>query len=95
MALDLKRLLMRMGNKLVTDHGFNPSIAHKRAVEEQPEHLHSTHWIGVLTEAINQSREMRLVLSDLGIDWPMPGGQHERMEDGHKECDGDYPQGHQ
>lgn len=95
MALDLKRLLMRMGNKLVEDHGFAPSIAHKRAVAEQPEHLNSTHWIGVLTEAINQSREMRLVLSDLGIDWPMPGGQDECVENGHKEGDGDSLQGHQ
>jgi hypothetical protein len=93
--VNLKQVLMEMGNKLVTQHGFAPSIAHRQTVESQPQHLHSTHWIGVLTEAINQSPEMRYVLSDLGIDWPMPGGQHDRMDEGVKADDGEAPQRHQ
>jgi len=72
--VNLKKLLMEMGNKLVVEHRFSPSVEHKGMIAEDKEHFtRSTLPIGLLTEAINQSPEMRAVLAEMGVDWPMPG----------------------
>ncbi len=60
--LNLKQILMELGNKLVTERGYNPGWAKD----------YSTKPIVDFTMFINQSPPAQEVLAEMGIDWPMP-----------------------
>ena len=66
---DLKRMLMELGNRLVTDHGWEPVAgAGARTCGQTRDH---TGLIAGLTQQINDNREMRELLNEFGFDWPV------------------------
>ena len=66
---DLKRVLMELGNRLVTDHGWEPVAgAGARTCGQTRDH---TGLVAGLTQQINDSPAMREVLTALGFDWPI------------------------
>jgi hypothetical protein len=68
--VNLKRLLMEFGNKLV-GQGYDPSgpmpASLKRALKED----HSTEPITALTTWLNEHPEAQETLKGMGINWPM------------------------
>ena len=69
---DLKRVLMDLGNSLVTEHRFDPGPS------GVPYRLHPTDHntlpLTVVTEFLNEHEEARDCLRDLGFEWSMPEG---------------------
>ena len=64
---DLKLLLMELGNRLVTDHGWWTPNPRWQAKDEEDH----TGLIAGLTQQINDRPEMRELLGALGFDWPI------------------------
>lgn len=64
-GLDLKKILMELGNKLVFDYGYEPATT---IPEQQP----STHMIQRFTVWMNENPEAQEVLKSLGLDWSIP-----------------------
>jgi hypothetical protein len=61
--------LMELGNRLVTDHGWEPAAgAGARTCGQTRDH---TGLIAGLTQQINDNREMRELLNEFGFDWPV------------------------
>jgi len=66
---NLKGVLMELGNRLVTDHGWEPVAgAGARTCGQTRDH---TGLVAGLTKQINDSPAMREVLTALGFDWPI------------------------
>jgi hypothetical protein len=65
---NLKGVLMELGNRLVTEHGWEPASG--SLWERIPSGDH-TGLIAGLTQQINDSPEMRELLGALGFDWPI------------------------
>jgi hypothetical protein len=63
---DLKEVLMHLGNKLVTEHGYNP------ATGMPDDRVNSTHPIKSFTVWMNEHPEAQEVLNELGFKWSMP-----------------------
>ena len=59
--MNLKMILMQLGNKLVTEHGFDP----------RSKDLHSCTKIQDLTKWINEVPEAQQCLRELDVEWPM------------------------
>jgi len=59
---DLKRVLMELGNKLVTEHQHDPNS----------DVVQSTRPITVFTKWLNSNMEAQVVLRELGYEWSMP-----------------------
>lgn len=57
--MNLKRILMELGNRLVTEYGANP--------QEDPRCVA----IQQIMEMLNDSFEARLILEDLKVSWPV------------------------
>ena len=57
--MNLKLILMELGNRLVTEYGANP--------QEDPRCVA----IQQMMEMLNGSLEARLILEDLSVDWPV------------------------
>jgi hypothetical protein len=68
---NLKLLLMQLGNKLVTEHGFQPSnhMTAQRVLVGVGEN-HTT-MIHAFTEWLNRVPEGQEVLKEMGIAWPV------------------------
>lgn len=65
--VDLKEVLMKLGNALVQKHGFSPPAP------ISPEVLQSTtNAVATMTEWLNAHEEAREVLKNLGFEWSMP-----------------------
>lgn len=60
--MDLKRILMELGNRLVADHHYNPGWS-----PEQP----STAPITDFTNWLNENPKAQAILAELGVEWPM------------------------
>ncbi len=60
--MNLKLTLMDVGNKLVTEHGFDPSGSVQQSCTP----------IREFTEWVNAMPEVQQVLREMGIEWPMP-----------------------
>jgi hypothetical protein len=52
---------MNLGNKLVTEHGYNPGFYN----------TYSTKPIVDFTNFLNESPEARVILQELGLEWSM------------------------
>jgi hypothetical protein len=63
--IELKRILMELGNKLVTDHSFDPATGKVVAGRL------STHPIKAFTDWLNQTPQARQVLVNMGVSWPV------------------------
>lgn len=63
MKTNLKLVLMDLGNRLVTKHGFNPA---SHFSSDHP----STKPIKDFTDFLNQCPEAQEELADMGIDYP-------------------------
>ena len=68
---DLKLLLMELGNRLVTEHGWEPAAGAWVRVPAGDQ----TGLIVALTEQINAKPAMQESLTALGVEWPMPVGE--------------------
>ena len=55
--MNLKQTLMELGNRLVTEHGFDPPDGTKPII--------------VFTKWINKTPAAREVLAQLGVEWPV------------------------
>lgn len=71
--MDLKRALMELGNRLVTEARFVPSGPLPPEVRKALKVDHSTEPITLFTEWLNLHPEARDVLLEMGIEWRMPG----------------------
>ncbi len=63
--MNLKAVLMELGNELVMTHGYDPATVPVRA------RIPNTIAIQMFTEFVNNSPEARVVLRKYGIIWPM------------------------
>jgi hypothetical protein len=68
--VNLKRLLMEFGNKLV-GQGYDPSGPMPADLKQALQEDHSTEPITTLTTWVNAHPEAQSVLKQMGIDWPM------------------------
>jgi hypothetical protein len=69
-SMNLKALLMDLGNQLVRKHGFQPAQAildRKRDVA----FLRSTQMIAMFVAWLNHVPEARKMLADYGWEWPL------------------------
>lgn len=62
--LNLKMVLMQLGNKLVMEHGYDPATV-------MPVKIYNTVAIHNFTEFMNNSPEARVVLREMGLEWPI------------------------
>lgn len=63
--MDLKELLMRMGNTLVYEYGYEPATATRTPG------VPSTHIVKEFTVWMNENPDAQEVLKRLGLDWSM------------------------
>jgi hypothetical protein len=68
--VNLKRLLMEFGNKLV-GQGFDPSGPMPPDLKQALKEDHSTEPITALTTWLNEHPEAQGALKEMGIGWPM------------------------
>lgn len=64
--IDLKQVMMELGNRLVLEHDFLPA-----ACDNGNDPSPSTIFIEDFTIWVNNNPEVREELKKLGIDWPM------------------------
>ena len=64
--MNLKLILMELGNRLVTEYGANP--------QEDPRCVA----IQQMMEMLNDSLEARLILEDLKVSWPVVDAEYVR-----------------
>jgi hypothetical protein len=64
-GMNLKLILMQLGNNLVTQRGFDPA-----STTHCGEHQRSTHPIKVFTDWLNETSEAIDELRLLGVEWP-------------------------
>lgn len=69
--VNLKRLLMEFGNKLVIDLKFDPSGFMPAKLKHELKSNHTTEPITMLAMWLNEHPEAQEVLKEMGIDWPM------------------------
>ena len=67
--VNLKLILMELGNRLVTEHGFPPT--NPGLTEEEGGDPHSTDPIFKFTVWLNNTPEAREELKSMGVDWPV------------------------
>ncbi len=69
-CLNLKAMLMELGNRLVKEHGFAPAQA---AFDSQRDarFLRSTQLIAVFVAWLNHVPEAQKILAELGLEWPL------------------------
>ena len=65
---NLKLALMLLGNRLVTEHGFEPANAQWPIRDINAK---STSFISTFTEYLNTHEEAQQILKELGFDWPV------------------------
>jgi hypothetical protein len=63
--MDLKRILMELGNKLVMEHHYEP------AVGWCDDCVNNTHPIKKFTEWVNEHPKVQEVLRELGLEWSL------------------------
>ena len=73
-VVNLKMVLMELGNQLVLEHGWEPSGSGP-FLSPLAGQCDSTELVAALTEQINAKPAMRESLTDLGVEWPMPVGE--------------------
>ena len=66
--MNLKLVLMELGDRLVTDHSYAPGFA-TRDYRHRP--LQTTNPIIEFTEFLNNCPEAQQILAELGIEWPV------------------------
>ena len=72
---DLKMVLMQLGNKLVTEHKFDPATQRRLFTGDEREVVtlekNSTAAIKAFTDFMNANPAAQAVLKELGFDWSM------------------------
>jgi hypothetical protein len=77
MGVELKSILMELGNRLVMQEGWEPAYSHLRSdvaktvLREDLPGRPSTDLIAAFTYFLNKSEEARKHLKDLGVKWEM------------------------
>lgn len=69
--VNLKRLLMEFGNKLVGEKGFEPSGPMPPALQRALKEDHSTEPITAMATWLNEHPEAVGALREMGINWPL------------------------
>jgi hypothetical protein len=69
--LNLKKLLMEMGNHLVLNCRHDPAMMSQLTTDIVHDNRHSTIIIAMFTEWLNKSAEAQMWLEEQGIDWPV------------------------
>lgn len=69
---DLKRIFMELGNRLVQEHGFDPSQTGDMCDSSELVAARCTFPLVYITEFFNNHEEARQLLFELGGKWPMP-----------------------
>ena len=69
--VNLKKVLMEMGNKLVLEHGFDPGRMNDHWLSAVTVTDTSTQAICEFTVWLNRVPEAREVLAEMGIEWPV------------------------
>lgn len=71
--LNLKAVLMKLGNRLVTEHGFMPAAHKGYGIPpgfNDPKSK-ATHLIAEFTEFVNNHPEAQEILNEEGFEWPV------------------------
>ena len=73
---NLKKVLMELGNKLVTERGHEPvgDAAISPTIMADLTSDRSTAYITMFTIWLNSNQDARDVLKEMGVEWPMPKG---------------------
>lgn len=79
--MDLKRVLMELGNALVTEHGMNPSNVRQLTAGQES----STETLTLLTMFLNSNEAAREELAKLGVNWSMVGQEAVKPEDEYRD----------
>jgi hypothetical protein len=74
MDLNLKRVFMEVGNKLVQRHGWQPASSMPVEVKKLLVEAKTTAGIVIVTELFNMHPEMRDILEEHGLVWPVELG---------------------
>jgi len=70
--ISLKKTFMEAGNRLVTEHSFDPAMIPQEELNRLLESYgNSTVPLMLVSEWINRNPEVRLVLEELGFNWEM------------------------
>lgn len=69
--MNLKKIFMELGNKLVTQEGYLPGHPEQQARHYQDDSLDA---LLSFTEFLNESPEARDFLAERGIEWPVVEG---------------------
>ena len=69
--MNLKAVLMELGNRLVTEKGYLPA-----GYRGEP----NTGAIKEFTDWLNRTKDAREIMAELGVEWPVVK-QHEELED--------------
>jgi len=74
--MNLKYILMQLGNLLVMEHGWEPNAQRQPG---QLKRLKTTEPIVAFTEFVNKHPIVQDVLRSLGVQWPMQSGDSPRI----------------
>ena len=68
--MNLKKVMMELGNKLVLDYKYNPSIPKWQMIVDAEEDR-STLPIVIFTEWLNRNKDAQRILEEMGVEWPV------------------------
>lgn len=68
--VNLKRLMMDFGNKLVTEKGFDPSGPMPPNLRQALKEDHSTEPLTAMATWLNEHPEAVNTLKEMGVNWP-------------------------
>lgn len=68
--LNLKKILMKLGNRLVTERSYTPASMMWKWADDK-DFAHSTGPIDDFTRWLNQNTAARELLEEMGIYWPV------------------------
>jgi hypothetical protein len=78
--MNLKKLLMDLGNMLVQKHGFDPATVPPPVGFQAEGRKPSTWPIKQFTDWLNECRQAQQVLADVGVEWPTAQNPHPKVE---------------
>lgn len=81
--MNLKQITMELGNQLVTQHGYDPTANSRLFPNTKP--------LREFVDWLNSAPEAREVLSEMGVEWPMPVFPNSCRVKDNGPIDGPYP----
>jgi len=74
-GFNLKKILMELGNELVTRHGYAPAEPFSDEFMQKVADDDTTNFLKAVTVWLNARPEAQQILKRMNVDWPMPRGR--------------------